>query len=58
MSPQGLKPELFSITYVRAEARTLQKNEFFRSLPDGGLAGIEFSLHTRCTDLDWAGRRP
>jgi 2-methylcitrate dehydratase len=35
MSPQRLKPELFSITYVRAEARccevarTLQKNEFF-----------------------------
>jgi hypothetical protein len=31
-SPQRLKPELFSIIYVRAEARTLQKREFFRSL--------------------------
>jgi hypothetical protein len=30
--PQGLKPDLFSISYVRAKARTLQKLEFFRSL--------------------------
>src|SRR5277367_5731464 len=30
--PQRLKPDLFSISYVRAEARTLQKPEFFRSL--------------------------
>ena len=30
--PQRLKPDLFSITYVRAEARTLQRIEFFRSL--------------------------
>jgi hypothetical protein len=31
-SPQRLKPFLLLITYVRAEARTLQKSEFFRSL--------------------------
>jgi hypothetical protein len=30
--PQRLKPDLFSISYVRAKARTLQKLEFFRSL--------------------------
>ena len=30
--PQRLKPYLFSIVYVRAEARTLQRTEFFRSL--------------------------
>jgi hypothetical protein len=30
--PQRLKPDLFTNTYVRAEARTLQKAEFFRSL--------------------------
>ena len=30
--PQRLKPYLFSIAYVRAEARTLQRTEFFRSL--------------------------
>jgi hypothetical protein len=30
--PQRLKPDLFSISYVRAKARTLQKPEFFRSL--------------------------
>ena len=30
--PQRLKPHLFSIVYVRAEARTLQRTEFFRSL--------------------------
>jgi hypothetical protein len=30
--PQRLKPDLFSTIYVRAEARTLQKNEFFRNL--------------------------
>jgi hypothetical protein len=31
-SPQRLKPNLFTTTYVRAEARTLQKLEFFRKL--------------------------
>jgi hypothetical protein len=31
-SPQRLKPFLLLMTYVRAEARTLQKNEFFRKL--------------------------
>jgi hypothetical protein len=31
-SPQRLKPDLFATTYVRAEARTLQKSEFFRKL--------------------------
>jgi len=30
--PQRLKPDLFSISYVRAKARNLQKPEFFRSL--------------------------
>jgi len=30
--PQRLKPYLFSIVYVRAEARTLQRTEFCRSL--------------------------
>src|ERR1700722_5277767 len=30
--PQRLKPYLFSIVYVRAEARTLQRTELFRSL--------------------------
>jgi hypothetical protein len=30
--PQWLKPDLFANTYVRAEARTLQKLEFFRKL--------------------------
>jgi hypothetical protein len=30
--PQRLKPDLFSISYVRAEARTLQQPDFFRSL--------------------------
>jgi hypothetical protein len=30
--PQRLKPDLFLITYVRAEARTLQRPEFFRKL--------------------------
>jgi hypothetical protein len=30
--PQRLKPNLFSINYVRPEGRTLQKPEFFRSL--------------------------
>ncbi len=30
--PQWLKPDLFANTYVRAEARTLQKPEFFREL--------------------------
>jgi hypothetical protein len=30
--PQRLKPDLFSISYVRAKARTLQQPEFFRSL--------------------------
>jgi hypothetical protein len=30
--PQRLKPDLFANTYVRAEARTLQKPEFFRKL--------------------------
>ena len=32
--PQRLKPDLFSISYVRAKARTLQKPEFFRSKVD------------------------
>ena len=27
-----IKPDLFATTYVRAEARTLQKTEFFRKL--------------------------
>ncbi len=31
-SPQRLKPDLFSIVYVRLEARTLQMPEFIRSL--------------------------
>jgi hypothetical protein len=30
--PQWLKPDLFAKTYARAEARTLQKPEFFRKL--------------------------
>jgi hypothetical protein len=30
--PQRLKPDLFANTCVRAEARTLQKPEFFRTL--------------------------
>ena len=30
--PQRLKPFLLLVTYVRAEARTLQRNEFVRSL--------------------------
>jgi hypothetical protein len=30
--PQGLKPNSFCRVYVRAEARTLQREEFFRSL--------------------------
>ena len=30
--PQRPKPDLFLITYVRAEARTLQRPEFFRTL--------------------------
>ena len=30
--PQRLKPDLFSIGYVRAKARTLQQPTFFRSL--------------------------
>jgi hypothetical protein len=30
--PQRLEPYLFSIVYVRAEARTLQTTELFRSL--------------------------
>jgi len=31
-SPQRLKPDPFSTPHVRAEARTLQGNELFRSL--------------------------
>jgi hypothetical protein len=30
--PQRLKPNSLQSIYVRAEARTLQENEFFRSL--------------------------
>jgi hypothetical protein len=30
--PQRLKPSSFNAFYVRAEARTLHKYEFFRSL--------------------------
>ena len=30
--PQRLKPDLLASTYVRAEARTLQKPEFFLKL--------------------------
>jgi hypothetical protein len=30
--PQRLKPDSLHSIYVRAEARTLQENEFFRSL--------------------------
>jgi hypothetical protein len=30
--PQRLKPDLLANPYVRAEARTLQKPEFFRKL--------------------------
>jgi hypothetical protein len=30
--PQRLKPDLFSINYVRPKGRTLQKPEFFRNL--------------------------
>jgi len=30
--PQRLKPDLFSINYVRPKGRTLQQPEFFRSL--------------------------
>jgi hypothetical protein len=30
--PQRLKPDLFSINYVRAKARTLQQPKFFPSL--------------------------
>jgi hypothetical protein len=29
--PQRLNPNLFTATYVRTEARTLQKQEFFAS---------------------------
>jgi hypothetical protein len=32
MIPQRLKPDLFSTLCVRAEARTLQKDECFRTL--------------------------
>jgi hypothetical protein len=31
--PQRLKPNLLQGIYVRPEGRTLQENEFFRSLP-------------------------
>jgi hypothetical protein len=30
--PQRLKPDSFQSIYVRPEGRTLQENEFFRSL--------------------------
>jgi hypothetical protein len=32
VSPRRLKPDMFASTYVRAEARTLQKPEYFRKL--------------------------
>ena len=37
--PQRLKPNLFTTTKVRSEARTLQKSDFFRKLD----MGLEFT---------------
>ena len=70
--PQRLKPDLFSSSYVRAEARTLQETEFFRSLlkpsihipersrglvPEDGCHRGLASLHGLAADLDPAVKR-
>jgi hypothetical protein len=48
--PQRLKPDLFSIRYVRAKARTLQLPEFFSSLFNQ-LEGKRVSEHKLCESL-------
>ena len=54
--PQRLKPYLFSIVYVRAEARTLQRTEFFRSLLRSETMALQDERYTREFLLERTGR--
>jgi hypothetical protein len=54
MCPQRLKPGMFSIAYVRAEAGTLQRTEFFRSL--FGLCQGAFCAKWLCKDNSGQGK--
>ncbi len=54
--PQRLKPYLFLTVYVRAEARTLQRTEFFRSLLRIETMALQDEPYTREFLLERTGR--